>query len=130
VIARLQKIYSSFADLIHQPVFLRNASRPGSGEQILQWFWLADSRKWIAQNRFDQLQDAQRGFTVLFHPMPEVFAEFRVEYSIPFNDPAQGPAPAVDLRVTAASLSYCRRDATPLIIYEHYEESGASARFP
>ena len=55
VIPRREKMDSIVGDLIDQPVFSVDATRPPSGEFAAEWFRLAQSSKGIAEYRVHEL---------------------------------------------------------------------------
>ena len=40
----------------------------------------ADALEWVAEDRFDKIQDAQGGLALCFDPVAQVVPEFRLEY--------------------------------------------------
>jgi hypothetical protein len=65
---------------IDDPMFLRESSRPGSRTQIFKRFWLAEARKGIAHDGLDHAKSSQGDFPIGCHPIPQVFAKFRMEH--------------------------------------------------
>ena len=69
VIARLQKVDAIVVHEIDQAMLLRNAPRPNTGAEILQRFRFSDIAERLPHNRFDQLQNTERGTTIRFNPI-------------------------------------------------------------
>jgi hypothetical protein len=57
MVAALQKVDSSLADSVDEPVLLGDSSAPGASEQILQGLRLTDTRKRIPQDCLDKFQN-------------------------------------------------------------------------
>jgi len=69
VIAALQEINLPIPHQIHNPVFIRQAARPGSAMQVFEGLRLPDTGMGIAQNGFDQIKSAESQLSVRFNPI-------------------------------------------------------------
>ena len=95
-IPRLKKIAARFADLINEPVLLRDASGPAPGQHILQLFRLADALKWIPERGLHKLQDPKCGVAVRFDPEAEGFEKLAMKDGVALSAlQARSPAAAV-----------------------------------
>ncbi len=56
-------------------MLLRKSSRPNAARQILQWFRFSDSSERVAQYGFDEVERAQRCFSIRFDPVSKILAE-------------------------------------------------------
>ena len=61
MISRLQKVDAIVVHEIDQAMLLRNAPRPNPCTEVLQRFRFSDAAERLPHNRFDQLQDTERG---------------------------------------------------------------------
>lgn len=80
MISGLEKIDPLIPDQVNQAVFLGDPPGPEAGGEMLEGFGLADALEWVAENRFDKIQDAQGGLALCFDPVAQVVPEFRLEY--------------------------------------------------
>lgn len=80
MIPGLEKIDSVVPDQVNQAVLLGDAPGPEAGGEMLEGFGFADALEWVAEDRFDKIQDAQGGFALCLDPMAQVVPEFRLEY--------------------------------------------------
>jgi hypothetical protein len=83
VVPRHKKIHPLGRYPVYEPVFLRYAAAPGVGVEVFEGFGLADSFVGVAGDGFNQVEDAQRGFPVRFHPPAQVFQKIPVENELP-----------------------------------------------
>jgi hypothetical protein len=56
MIPGLKKIDCAFGDQANDSMFLGQATRPGSGEQMLQGFGLSDPGERLSKDRFDDVE--------------------------------------------------------------------------
>src|ERR1035438_9113170 len=89
MVTSLKKINSSVADTVDQAVFLRDAPRPTTCEQMSERLRLSRALKWITDYRFDQIQHSDCGAPVGPDPISQVLTELRMEHSSPFTSPAR-----------------------------------------
>ncbi len=75
----LEKVDAFVGHQINDPMFLRQAPRPGSRREILQRFRFRNSREWIAENSFDDLQRTQCNAPIDINPVPKIIPEFGME---------------------------------------------------
>jgi len=92
VIPGLQEIDSVPGHPINQAMFLGDPPGPSAGEQILQRLGLADASEGIAQNRLNQLKDAQCNGPVRLHPVTQVGSELRMEDRLALTSAQRGSA--------------------------------------
>jgi hypothetical protein len=57
MVPRLKEVNAIFLDQVHESVLQGDAPRPGVGPETIQKFWLALTRKRIAQDSFDESED-------------------------------------------------------------------------
>lgn len=111
MVMRLKKINHFVAGTVYQAVFLRDAPRPTTCEQIPELLGLAWALKWIAHYRFHQIQYSDCGAPVRLDPISKVLTELRMEdgdsLTFPFH---RASLAAIQLRLRA-SLSLARLDA-------------------
>jgi hypothetical protein len=113
MVTSLKKINSFVADTVDQAVFLRDAPRPTTCEQMSERLRLPRALKWITHYRFDQIQHSDCGAPVGLDPISQVLTELRMEHSSPFTSPLHRASLAVvQLRLRALS-SLARLDAAP-----------------
>src|SRR5712692_220679 len=93
MISRLEKINSSFANPINQPMFLGDSSRPAACQYVFKRLWFPNTGEGISQNRCDQLEHAQSYLAVCSYPIAQVLPKLRMEYCVPLNDSCQHPSP-------------------------------------
>jgi hypothetical protein len=78
-------------------VLLRKATRPTSCQHIFEGLRLSNSRKWIAHGAFDEFENANRDFPIVFDPVTKILPEAGMKYRLPLNLPLsaarQGPSP-------------------------------------
>ena len=85
MVASLKKIHSFVAYTINLAMFLRDAPRPATCEQISERLGLARALKWVAHHRFNQIQHSDCGAPVGFDPMSQVLAELGMEHGSPLT---------------------------------------------
>src|SRR4051794_38211548 len=76
VIAGLKELDSFFRHDVDQPMLLREASGPRAGNQVLQRLRLPDSREWIAEDCFDEIERTKRDLPFVSNPEAKVFPKF------------------------------------------------------
>src|ERR1035441_1069158 len=81
MVTSLKKINSFVADTVDQAVFLRDAPRPTTCEQMSERLRLPRALKWITHYRFDQIQHSDCGAPVGLDPISQVLTELRMEHS-------------------------------------------------
>ncbi len=79
MVARLEEVHGIFTHCIHDAVLLGEPAGPGAGQEVLQGFWLADSRKRIPLCRLDQVEGTKGNPPVCLHPVPKILPELAVE---------------------------------------------------
>lgn len=104
VVTRLEKINSGFADAIHKPVFLRNASRPTTGQDEFQRLRLPDSAKWILQNRFNKFQSSESYIPIRLDPVPKILAKFWMEDRFCNHRPVSRPTSRRSLSIDSGRV--------------------------
>jgi hypothetical protein len=109
----LKKINRFVADTIHQPMFLRDAPRPTTCEQISQRFGLAQPLERIAHHRFDQVKHSDCSAPVGLDPKSQVLSEFGMENGRPFTLPLHRASFAVIQLRLPASFFHVRPGAAP-----------------
>src|SRR2546422_11036225 len=82
MIPRLEKVYAVCADQVDNAMLLCEPPRPGVRREVLQRLRLADPVKRVAHDRLDEIERAQGDFAISLRPVPQVFAEFRMEHCI------------------------------------------------
>jgi hypothetical protein len=87
MITSLKKINRFVADPVYQPMFLRDAPRPTTCEQISERFGLARALERIPHHGFDQIQHSDCGAPVGFDPISQVFSELGLEDGGPLTFP-------------------------------------------
>src|ERR1039458_1804810 len=92
MVTSLKKINSFVADTVDQAVFLRDAPRPTTCEQMSERLRLPRALKWITHYRFDQIQHSDCGAPVGLDPISQVLTEFRMEHSSPITSPLHPPS--------------------------------------
>jgi hypothetical protein len=70
---------------IHQSVLAADPTRPGSRQNVLQRFGLANSRERLTQDGLDQGQNSQANLTIGFDPVAEVLTKLGVENGVSRN---------------------------------------------
>lgn len=79
VVAGLEKIDSIGPHEIHDAVLLRDATRPRIRCEVAQRLWPTDALKRITPHRLDKIDDTQSDASIILNPVPEIFAELRLE---------------------------------------------------
>ena len=79
MITSLKKINRFVADPVYQPMFLRDAPRPTTCEQISERFGFARALERIPHHRFDQIQHSDCDAPVGFDPISQVSSELGLE---------------------------------------------------
>jgi hypothetical protein len=105
VVARLKKINSLCSHRINEPVLLGDSSGPSSSQFMLEGFRFADPVKGVSQDILNELQDAESGIAIRFHPPAKILSKFEVEYCLSMTRLAQALAPAVASPPSAACLA-------------------------
>jgi len=99
VVARLKEVDAPLSYSVNQPVLLGDPSRPAAREYIFQRLRPAEAGKWIAEDVFDKLQNAEGRFTVVIDPVPQVLPKLWMKHGLAFSGCCQAPSPgAVSLR--------------------------------
>ena len=102
MVTGLKKINGFVADAVYQPMFLRDAPRPTTCQQISERFGLARTLEWIANYRFDQIQHSGGDSPVGFDPVSQVFPKLRMEDRDPLTLPwHRASLAAIQLRLRA-----------------------------
>lgn len=91
VIPRREKTDSIVGDLIDEPVFSVDATRPPSGEFAAEWFGLSQSSKGISEYRVHELERAQGPPAIGTCPVRQVFKESAIEYCLPLPRSRHSP---------------------------------------
>ena len=60
-------------------MLLCQSTRPNASIEVLQRLRFADALERISHDRFDQIESAQRGFSILLHPVPQIIPELWVK---------------------------------------------------
>ena len=87
MVPRLKEIDAFVRDAVHQAMFLGNATRPATGKHKSQWLWFARAFEWIAQDRFDKIENSDRYAALSFHPKSQVLDKFRLKDGNSLNLP-------------------------------------------
>lgn len=82
VVARLQEVNALIADEIDYAMLLRNPTRPHPRTKILERLRFADTIKWIAHDRFDEREDAERRSPVGLDPVAKIFSKLELKHGI------------------------------------------------
>jgi len=102
MIPRLQEVYPLVANSVNQAVLLSNAPGPATRQQVSQRLRSAYACEWIAQRRFNQIENPKRGIPLRLDPIAKIVAKFLMEDCLALNWPAQLESPgAVDPRFRA-----------------------------
>src|SRR5260370_6623518 len=79
VIARLQKIDSFFTHPIDDSMFLGQATRPRSGQHILERLRLANANEGITHHGLNQIKSPERDVPIRLNPMTQIFKKLWLE---------------------------------------------------
>jgi hypothetical protein len=129
MVTSLKEINGFVTDAVYQTVFLRDAPRPTTGEQISKRLGLARALEWIAHHRFDQIQRSDCCASVGFHPVSQVLSEFRMKDRDPLTFPLhRASLAAIQPRLRALS-SLARLDLARPANVVRFAATGAGGRF-
>ena len=80
MVSGLEKIDRIVSDAVHEAMFLGDAARPTSRQDIYQRFGLAWAFEGVSQDRVDKIQHSDCRASIGFDPETEVFAELGLKY--------------------------------------------------
>lgn len=83
VVARLQEVDSCVRDKVDDAMLLGQSTRPRSCGEVLERFRFSDAVKWIAHDRFNEIECSEGDLSVGIDPVAEVFSKFRLEDGVP-----------------------------------------------
>ena len=79
MVPRLKEVDSAFANEIDEAVLLSDPAGPTPCKIELEWLGFAGSLEGVAEDRFDQVEDAQRDLPVCADPVVEIVAKLRAK---------------------------------------------------
>jgi hypothetical protein len=85
VISGLEEIDLVISDAIDQSVFLSNASRPTTRQNVFQRFGFTQAFERIAHYCVDKIKDSDGDAALVFDPEPQVLNKFGLKYGDPFR---------------------------------------------
>jgi hypothetical protein len=121
VIACLKEIYAIRADEIDYTMLLSKSAGPRAGSKVFQRFGLPDTREWISQNGFNQIEGPKCDLAFRLNPVSQVLAKLQVKHGISRMFCCvlrlmflwQCPFPGEALPGSLASCGGPTRDSTP-----------------
>jgi hypothetical protein len=128
VVARLEEIYNVIADAVYQTVFLRNAPRPTTCEQISQRLGLSRALERIAHHCLGQIQNSDGSAPVGFDPIPQILPELGMKDGEPLNARLHRGSLAATPLPSPVSFCAARPDAAPLAAALHSAATEAGER--
>src|ERR1022692_4327979 len=78
---------------------------------------LARSFEWVAQRRFDQLENSKRRVPLGPHPVGEVFAEFLMKDRLAISCPVQAGSPAATGPQSWGPVARFKLDLPPQLVH-------------
>ena len=100
VVTCLKEVDSIVADQVHEPMLLREATRPSPCEEIFQRFWLTDSVKGISHDRIHQIQRSRRNSAVALNPEQQILTELWMKDGIALSSRTSRPfSPGAEITV-------------------------------
>ena len=80
VVPRLEKVDPAHTNEVDQAVLLGDSAGPAPRKVELERLGLAETLEGVPEDRFDEVENAQRDLPVGANPVTEIVAEFRVEH--------------------------------------------------
>jgi hypothetical protein len=105
VVSRLKEVDSTVTDEVDHSMLFREATRPGTGWQVLEGFWLSDTSEWIAEDCLNQIQRPPCHIAIGGDPELEVVDELRVKDPQPLAAGGRAPLANALLRQDPTAFS-------------------------
>jgi hypothetical protein len=68
VIAGLQEIDTGHTNTVNETMLPSDATGPGTGVSVFQWFWFPNPDEGIVEYGIHQVEDAKSNATIRLHP--------------------------------------------------------------
>ena len=104
MISELSKKKAVAFNPIHHSMFISYAPRPESGECMLQWLRLPNTRKWFSFDLLNQLINPFDHLSVLLLPIEVVIPSFVRKDELHFTRVRSVPLPSASCETAAKSL--------------------------